>query len=39
LNCLYSYRYLITAGEKNFLIERITRIRDRVIPDALNRWN
>ncbi len=39
LNCLINYRYLITPNEKLFLVERISNIRDRLIPDAFNRWN
>jgi O-antigen/teichoic acid export membrane protein len=39
MNYLINYKYLLTPNEKTFLIERMTHIRDRIIPDNLNRWH
>ncbi len=37
-NCLINYRYLLSTGEKAFLMERLSAMRTRLTPDILARW-
>ncbi len=37
LNYFISYKYLLSPDERSFLLERISKIRSRLTPDAFNR--